>query len=271
MTILVTGARGRIARAVVWELLGRGVPVRVTSREPAALDLPDRVEAATGRAALAGVSTVFLYAGGVEEWLDAAVVEGVRRVVLLSAAGASDTSTDPIARMHGAAEKAVMDSGIGWTFLRPGGFATNTLQWADSIRAEGVVRAPFPQAQSAVIHEADIAAVAVRALLEPGHDGRIHQLSGPESVTQQRQVELIAEAAGRAVRFVELTPEQYRQTLSRWGAADVVDALLRHLAEADGRPDSVCDTVAEVTGRPARTFAQWAADHAEDFRAPGPA
>ncbi|MEU0566945.1 hypothetical protein ABZ297_16375 [Nonomuraea sp. NPDC005983] len=144
-------------------------------------------------------------------------------------------------------------------------FATNTLQWAASIRAEGVVRDPFPEAQVAAVHEADIAAVAVRALLDPGHQGAVHVLTGSRSVTQREQAELIGAAIGRRVEFAELDVEDYRRTLARWGPLEVADALVRHMVEAVDRPALVTNAVQEVTGRPARSFAEWATDHAADF------
>lgn len=284
MTILVTGGRGQVARALVGQLVAAGHKVRVASRNPAAVHrpagVPEQVEVVEGDlarpetfpAALAGATRVFLYAEpqGVDGFLEAAKTVGVEHVVLLSAARAAERvaedPADPIAHLHWAAEQAVAASGIAWTFLQAGGFATNTLQWAEAIRAEGVVRAPYPRAQAAPIHEADLAAVALHTLTEPGHAQRGWVLTGPESLTQQQQVELIGEAIGRPLRFVELSPDAYRQTLRRWGDAALVEALLRHLAQADGHPATVTNTVQQITGRPARTFAQWATDHAADFR-----
>src|SRR5207249_4538557 len=116
---------------------------------------------------------------------------GLAHVVLLSAAGADPASADAITRAHGEAEQAVLDSGIPWTFLRPGGFAANRLLWAGSIREAGVVRDPFPDSHAALIHEADIAAVAARALTTSGHAGAAYTLTGPESLTVRQQASLI--------------------------------------------------------------------------------
>ncbi|MEV0082068.1 NAD(P)H-binding protein [Saccharopolyspora sp. NPDC050642] len=276
MTILVTGGRGSVARSVVEQLLSAGEKPRVISRDPAATRLPEQIEVVRGDLAeppesvLDGVSAVFLYAdrGGVGGFLDAARTAGVEHVVLLSAnvvttPGAPD---DPLIRLHASAERAVLDSGLAWTFLRPGGFATNALAWAGSIRARGVVEAPYPDAHADLIHEADIADAAVRALTEPGHEGRAYPLSGPQSITQREQAEAIAEAIGRPVEFVPQSPDEYRATMAEHGMGYLADTLLRYLAGQDGRPLPVVNTVEVLTGRPARTFAQWAADHASDFR-----
>ncbi|MCK7625841.1 NAD(P)H-binding protein [Streptomyces sp. RS10V-4] len=278
MTILVTGGRGQVARAVVDGLLTAGQPVRVASRDPEAAQVPDGVQAVrvdlsdpgTLPAALDGVEKVFLYADakGIDGFIAAAEAAGAPHIVLLSALGVEtgDPSNDPIVRMHRAAEGALRASGLPWTFLRAGAFATNTLQWAPAIRATGVVRAPYPQAHAASVHEADLADVAVLALTGAGHEGRAYPLTGPESVTQQQQIDCLAEATGRGIRLEEITAEEYRATLSQWGDAEMVDTLVRHLVESDGRPAEVSPVYEELTGRPGRSYAQWAQDHAADFR-----
>ncbi|GAA1288099.1 NAD(P)H-binding protein [Saccharothrix xinjiangensis] len=266
-----------MARAVVARLLEHGHEPRVASRQPDATGAPAGVELVeadltrpeTFRAALEGVSKVFLYAEpkGIAGFLDEAGRAGVEHVVLLSASPvtSADPDRNPLARMHRSAERALIDSGLPWTFLRPATFATNALQWTWSIRAEGVVRAAYPEAHNDAIHEADIAEVAVRALTEPGHVGRAHLMTGPESLTQRRQVELIGKAIGREVEFVEQTPAEYRATLDQWSNGELTDQLLRYLSDNDGVPVPVINTVELVTGRPARTFEQWALDHAADF------
>ncbi|MCP2256595.1 Uncharacterized conserved protein YbjT, contains NAD(P)-binding and DUF2867 domains [Streptoalloteichus tenebrarius] len=280
VVILITGGRGRIARATVARLHAAGHRVRVVSRAPDTLDVPEGVEvvgadlASTTRASdwtpvLDGVTDVLLYAdpGGVDRFLDAASA----RIVLVSALVADDLvapTGDPIARMHQAAEAAVRDSGLPWTFLRAGGFATNALGWAASIRAERVVRAAYPESHSAPIHEQDIADVAALVLSADGseHEGRAYALTGPESLTQREQVDHIAAVLGEAVRFEEISAGDYRAMLGQWGDDSMVDTLLARLAEADGRPALVSTTYQELTGRPGRSFARWARDHVDSFR-----
>ncbi|MET7333577.1 NAD(P)H-binding protein [Nonomuraea sp. NPDC005650] len=276
MTILVTGARGHVARSLVQQLLAVGQPVRAAGRDPGAARLPAGVDAvlcdladpATFDAALAGVTKVFLYAEprGLGGFLTRAAAAGVEHVVLLSALLADPDAADAISRLHGDAEQAVTRSGIAWTFLRPGAFATNTLQWAPLIRAEGMVRDPFPDSRSAPVHEADIAAVAVRALTEPGHEGATYTLTGPELVSRRRQAELIGEAVGRTVRFAVQDVEEHRAELSSWTTPQVADVVIRESAAAVDRPMPATDTVEKVIGRPARTYGEWARDHAGDFR-----
>ena len=281
MTILVTGARGNVTRALVGQLLEAGHQVRAAGRDPGRARLPGEVEVVAADlarpeswdAALDGVTKAFLYAGtaGLGGFLSRA--DGLAHVVLLSALGADPVSEDAITRAHGEAEQAVRETGIPWTFLRPGGFAANRLLWADSVRA-GVVRDPFPDSHSALIHEADIAAVAAGALTSSGHVGAVYSLTGPESLTVRRQASLIGCAAGRRVRVEPQDLDDYRRELTtafearglgRVGSADVVEARIRRLAALVDRPQPTTDTVREVTGRPARSFTEWAADHVEDF------
>ncbi|MFG6201365.1 NAD(P)H-binding protein [Nonomuraea sp. JJY05] len=276
MTILVTGARGHVARSLVQQLLAAGQPTRAAGRNPGAVRLPAGVETVlcdladpdTFDAALAGVTRVFLYAEprGLDDFLTRAATAGVEHIVLLSAMLADPAATDAISRLHGDAEQAVARSGIAWTFLRPGAFATNTLQWAPSVRAEGVVRDPFPDSRSAPVHEADIAAVAARALTEPGHEGAAYPLTGPELVTRRRQAELIGEAIGRPIRFAVQDLDEYRAELCGWTTPQVADVVIRESAAAVDRPAPATDTVEKVIGRPARTYGEWARDHAGDFR-----
>jgi uncharacterized protein YbjT (DUF2867 family) len=228
--------------------------------------LADLAQPETLGPALGGITKVFLYAeqSGLDGFLTHAREAGVEHIVLLSAAGADPNSDDAITRLHGEAEQTVADSGIAWTFLRPGGFATNRLLWADTIRAEGVVREAFPESQSALIHEADTAAVALHALTEPGHEGTGYTLTGPHSLTVRRQAELIGNAIDRPVSVELQDLDDYRRSLSRW-SPEIVEARIRRIAALVDHPAPTTDTVREVTGRAARTFAEWAADHASDF------
>ncbi|MEU3050479.1 MULTISPECIES: NAD(P)H-binding protein [unclassified Streptomyces] len=279
--ILVTGATGQVGREVLNLLVEAGVPVRAGARTPGRLSCPPQVERAevdltrpeTLPAALEGVEKVFLYAvpQGTEAFLEAARQAGVKHIVLLSSRTVEDAfpGQEPIVEMHRAVEAAISASGIAYTFLRPHNFATNILMWGwpESIRAERRVRFPYPGSHSDVIHEKDIAAVAVAALTEPGHEGRGYFLSGPESVTQRRQLEIIAEVLGTPLEFEERTPEQARADLSAIVPPWVADAVFSYWEGSDGVPTELSDTVERITGRPARTFAEWAADHAADFTA----
>lgn len=277
MTILVTGATGSVGRHVVGRLVAAGATVRALTRNPATAGLPEGVEVFEGdltrpdtlRAALRGVERLYLFPvpETSREVVAAAREAGVRRIVVLSSSSVLDESGDNHSgEHHRTVERAVEESGIDWTFVRPDEFATNVLwKWGHSIRTEGVVRAPYGNAPRVLVHEADVAAVAVTALLEDGHAGRAYVLTGPEAITQADQVRAISGALGREVRFEEITPDQAREQMGRVMPVPVVEMVLGYLAGAVADPPVPLDTVEQVTGVPARTFAQWAADHAADF------
>lgn len=274
--ILVIGATGKVGRDVVARLHSAGAPVRALARDPATADLPDGVEVVQGdltdpaglETALDGVHSVFFvwpfFSAGSVAPVVATIADYAHRVVYLSAHGAQDEGTHT---SFGAVESAIEATGLEWTFLRPVGFAANALGWAEDIRSDRPVREPYGQAARSLIHERDIAAVAVRALTEDGHTSAKYLLTGPAAVTQAEQVRVIGEVVGRDARLEELPREVAReQMLADWGDSDVVDGALDYWASLVTEPEPVTDTVREVTGIAARSFADWVADHAAAFR-----
>ena len=254
IVILVTGATGTVGRQVVTQLRERVVPVRAVARDPASAGLPAGVEVARGDLAdpaslephLAGADSVFLVwpfsSPELAADLGARVVEllarHVTRVVYLSAQAAAGRPDSFWATM----ERLIEDSGAAWTFLRPTGFAANTLMWADQIRGQGAVRWPYGAASRSLVHESDLAAVAVRVLTEDRHAGQRYLLTGPEAITQADQARIIGEVTGRAVRWEELPPEQgRRQLLAAWGDPGFVDSALATWAGMVTQPDPPAD------------------------------
>src|SRR2546421_9721916 len=107
---------------------------------------------------------------------------------------------------HADMERLIEESAFEWTFLRPSGFAANTRLWAGQIREHGVVRWPYGAAARSLIHESDIAAVAVRALTGERHGGAKHVLTRPELLNQAEQVHTIREAIGRPAGWGGVPP-----------------------------------------------------------------
>jgi uncharacterized protein YbjT (DUF2867 family) len=280
--VLVTGATGRIGRAVVAQLLDAGVPVRALTRRPDAAGLPAAVEIVAGDfsvpesldAGLQGVGSVFLLCTAPPATAPAVIerlASHARRVVFLSSPHQTPhpffQQPNPMAVMHAEIERLIATAGTASTIIRPGIFASNArFWWADMIRGGEVVRWPYGAAETAPIDERDIAAVAARALYEDGHAGGDYVLTGPQSLSQAVQVSIIGEGIGRRIRFQELSPEEFRRdTAGRW-PRPIVDMLLAAWGATIGRPAFVTSTVADIVGSPARTFRQWVIDHADAFR-----
>ncbi|MGW1158477.1 NmrA family NAD(P)-binding protein [Streptomyces sp. NPDC002519] len=276
--ILVTGATGTVGRQVVAELLARGHAVRALTRNAAKADFPAGVEVVQGDLAepdslipaLEGVTGLHLITFGGAYFapletgpriLELARAAGVRRVTVLHGGGPS------------LLEDAVRaDADVDWTVLMPVEIMANCLAWADGIVASGEVREPFVSRLSAMVHEGDIGAVAAVALTEEGHGGQEYVITGPELLTVGDKVATIAAALGREIALVELSEEQ---AVAQWRAAGYPENVIGFLVEAYGNTPAVgrtvVDTVEKVTGHPARTFAQWAAEHADAFTATVPA
>ena len=281
-SVLVTGATSRVGRAVVDQLLTAGVPVRALTRRPDAARLPAAVEVVAGDltvpesldAAMQDVGAVFLLWTAPPTTVSAVIdrlASHTRRVVFLSSPHTTPhpffQQPNPLARFHAEVERLIAAAGIESTIIRPGMFASNArFWWADAIRERAVVRWPYAAAETAPIDERDIGAVAARALCEDRHDGGDYVLTGPESLSQAEQVSIIGAAIGRPIRFEELSPEEFRRETAGTWPAPVVDMLLAAWSATIGRPAYVTSTVADVVGSPARTFCQWALDHAEVCR-----
>jgi uncharacterized protein YbjT (DUF2867 family) len=275
-TILVTGATGNVGGELVRTLLAGGEQVRALVRDgrqgllpsgaaPAVGDL-DRPE--TLSSALAGTRAVFLLSGyrDMPGLLAAAIGAGVERVVLLSGSSveASDTA-NPISRYMIRSEAAVRASGLPWTILRPSAFMSNTLQWAPQLKARDVVRAPFAGVRQAVVDPLDIAAVAAEGLRTPRHQGRAYRLTGPESLLPADRVRVLAEVLGRRLRFEGQPDVEAREQMRREMPEEYAEAFFSFYARGTVDEAPVLPTVEEVTGRPARTFEQWALAHASAF------
>lgn len=279
MLTLVTGCRGRVGSTLVSLLHRGGHSVRAASRNPAELSLPAGVPAAacdlgdptTFAAALEGVDSVFLYAepSRVDDFLAAARAAGVGHIALLSSSAVltPDAATNPIAASHHAVEEALTASPLTATLLRPGAFAGNAYQWSGAFRSGHPVDLPYPLSQTSPIDETDIAEAALAVLTGTRFQGAAYHLTGPESLTATEQVELLSASSGTPVTVNAVSRDAWKESVSPFVPAEIAEGLLSFWATTDGSPAEVTGDTEKLTGRPARTFGAWAAEHAAAFRA----
>jgi uncharacterized protein YbjT (DUF2867 family) len=275
--ILVTGATGNAGGAVLRALANAGEEVRAVVRDADRAHPPAGVDAVVGdlnephtlAPHLDGVKAAFLLSGyeGLEQTLANMRRAGVERVVLLSSSAAPNGDlTNAVARYHILSERAARESGLGWTFLQPNSFMTNTFQWLPQLRQGDLIRAPFPDVRVATIDPDDVGAVAAAALTSASHAGRAYRLSGPESLAPGERVAILAGVLGRELRFEGQSNEEARAEMSEAMPAEYVDAFFRFFADGDLDESAVLPTVQEITGRPPRSFEEWARAHADAFR-----
>ncbi|SEH01387.1 Uncharacterized conserved protein YbjT, contains NAD(P)-binding and DUF2867 domains [Nonomuraea solani] len=271
MTTLVTGARGAVATALIGLLRERDTPVRAASSAPAdpsvvRCDLRDPSTFAT---ALAGVTSVFLYAepAHADEFAATAAAAGVEHIVLLSSSAVltPDPDASPLAKSHADAERALTSSPVRSTLLRPGTFCGNAMAWSWPIKAGTPVSLPYPGAHVDAVHEADVAAVAAAVLADPALGGRPYTVTGPQSLTFTDQLDLLSRATGRDIAVKHVTREEWKAEMAQYMDGPTGDALLDYWESCDGRPAELTPVVAELTGRPARTFASWAEENRAAF------
>ena len=282
LRILVIGATGTVGRQVVSQLASREIPVRTLVRNPQTADLPPQVEIVRGdltvpdslEPCLAGIDTVFLVWTAPPSAVAAAldrITRQARRIVFLSAPlktphplfqqnNALRTLTEQI-------ERRIDTSSREWTFLRPGMFAANSLNWwAPQIRSGNLVRWPYLDVPTAPVDERDIAAVGVRALTEDSHNHAEYVLTGPQSLTHREQISTIADVLGRELRIEELSPDEARRVGLPSVPSGAENMLLNAWAAAAGQPAYFTSTVEQITGIPPRTFRQWITDHVSAFQ-----
>jgi uncharacterized protein YbjT (DUF2867 family) len=279
--IVVTGATGNVGRPLVQSLASAGEQVTAVSRRIA--DAPDgapngapngvrRLQAdlsqpETLKPALAGAKAVFLLTaaeflanGNMKDVMKVVEASGVKHVVLLSSQGVGTK------RHPSDLEDAVTQSGLGWTMLRPGNFASNAFQWAESIRTQRLMAAPFADVALPAVDPDDIAEVAAAVLSDPSHAGNIYTLTGPQAISPRQQAEAIGQVVGEPVQFVELSREEARSRMLTYMPEPVVEATLGALGTPTPAEQEVSPDVETVLGRPARTFTDWVTRNLPAFK-----
>jgi uncharacterized protein YbjT (DUF2867 family) len=281
--ILVTGGTGLVGRDVVRLLSEQGVAGRALSRNPQkARSLPgirwvtgDLAKPESLPTAFEGAKTLFLVSSIGEDTvalqhnaIEAALNAGVARIVKLSAFGASSHSNAPICRWHYQVEQEMQQSGMEWTILRPHHFMQNLLTQTQYIITDGVVYSASGDGRIPYIDARDIAAVAAVTLTKPGHHGKKYVITGSEALSYRQATEIISKTIGKPLRFVDESPDEARTRRQREGYPPaILESALAISAyqRAEGKTLTITSVVADLTGRPPRTFAEFVRDHAAAF------
>lgn len=282
--IVVTGATGNIGRPLTRALAEAGQQVTAVSRHAATAKVPvqegvrhvaaDLAEPAGLEPALAGAKALFLLLSGdlhatganPADIIAVAEAAGVRRIVLLSTQGVATRPFGATRIAMRAPEDVLRESGLEWAILRPGGFASNALWWAESIRTRGVVAAPFGDIGVPIVDPADIAEAAAACLLHDQHTGGVYELTGPEVITPRGQTQAIAAALGSTVRFHDLTREEAKAAMSQSMPPELAEDTLTILGSPSPAELRISPDIERVLGRTPRPFADWVARHVVAFR-----
>jgi len=282
--ILVTGATGHIGSELVRLLADQGEPARALVHSPdkvAAIQrlgletaLGDYEQPDTLDVAMKGCDQLFLLSPPTprqpqqeQHVIDSARRAGVEHVLKQSVPWAGPDAPLVFSRWHGQVEQHLAQSGLAYTLLRPSSFMQNFLMSAQQVADQGVLYGMFGEGRVAFIDARDIAAAAAELLTNPGHQGASYTLTGPEALSAAEVAERLSAATGRQVRSVDLGPDDYRRALAGAGMPGwLVDGVVEsNTMLAAGHAATVTNEVARLTGRPPRTFAQFAADHRVAF------
>ena len=281
--ILVIGATGTVGSEVLRLLRGRdGIHIRAAVRDKTksavlagpGVDLVlfnyDKPE--TYAPACQGIDSIFIVApfnpNGVAQsqaFLRTAGESGVTHVTKLSVIGSVRNIT--VGKWHAAIDDALKKSGMAWTLLCPGGFMQNFIE-TSAPQLDGGMYFPAGNAKACFIDTRDIAAIAVKALTEPGHEGKEYTLTGPEDLSYAEVAAIIGEVSGRQIRYIDVPEDAARQAmlaahLPEW----LVDVILELNAwSKNGGASEITTTVEDILGRPAHTFREFARDYADHWR-----
>ena len=282
--ILITGATGNIGNELTKILSASSTPARAFVRnglQSKAIALPgieivegDFSEPETFATALAGVDCLFLLipsSSRVEEqqrnFVDEAKRSKVKRIVKLSQLGADENAAGRFQRYHGAVEKHIVKSGIGYTFLRPNLFMQGLLNFRQTISSRGEFYAPAGDAAVSVVDVRDIASVGTRVLTEAAHEGKIYDITGPEALTHEEMARQLSQAIAKTIQYVNVPPEAMRQALlnlgmPEWQAEGLVEDYAHYRR---GEAAGVSSTVHDITGKAVIPFSQFVREYAGKF------
>ena len=284
--ILLTGATGSVGLELAKLFSRKGTLAKAMVRSGTAAEklkdftriepvIGDFDEAASLDAALAGIEKVFLLTNSSERaeaqqlaFVSAAKRAGVKHIVKLSQLHAATDSPVRFLRYHAVVEQAIRDSGMNFTFLRPNLFMQGLLGFSDMI-VQGQLFAPIAASRISLVDTRDIAAVAFAALTEPGHVGRIYDITGPEALSHAEIAARISDAVGHKVNFIEIPPQAMRDAAIEVGfPVWQADGLIEDYAHyARDEAEAVSADSANVIGRTPISFDSFVSDYKSAFTA----
>jgi uncharacterized protein YbjT (DUF2867 family) len=225
--------------------------------------------------ALEGVGTILLITPHHPEQVAQAtnVIEAARdsgndpHIVRLSVAQASHEAPTKNCRQHAHIEEELISSGMPYTILRPTTFMQNTLATARTIASEGRIYQPFKDGKLGMIDVRDIGEVAARVLAEEGHEGKTYTLTGPKAISFHDITQVLSEVLGKKVDYVPISLEKAKEAmldmgLSAWKAEVLIEYARAH---SQGYSNFTTEEVEQLTGHPATSYREFAADFARAF------
>lgn len=277
--ILVTGATGNVGKELVRQLLDKDAQVRVFVRDKRkAANLGDQVELVLGDLdkpetlipAMQGIEYLYLVTAVTQQvtnLIEAATRAGVRYIVKQSTIEA-DRSLGP-GKWHREQERFIEASGLSWTFLRPTMMMVNTIEWwAPTIKGQNAVYFPGGKGSVSPVDPRDVAAVACTVLTQPGHEGEIYELTGPEVLTIHAMVQILARTLDKSIRYVNVPAVMARIWMRRSGMSKhLVNGLMETLGALRRNEYAyVTDAVARVGECEPRSYEEWCSDHIAAFQ-----
>jgi uncharacterized protein YbjT (DUF2867 family) len=274
--ICVTGANGTLSSEVIRHLESAKAPFRgayFSNKEAEAarargLDavIIDYNRPETLQAAFQGCDKLFLLGPNALnqtelEWnaVEAAKAAGVRHIVKQSVMGAVEEAYS-LAKVHRPVEQAIESSGLAWTFLRPNSFMQNAATFmGKTIRDESAFYSASGKAKISHVDVRDIAAVALKALTEPDHEGKGYTLTGPEALTYDEMASDLSEVVGRPIRHINLSRSDLKSGMLAEGMPETIADRMLDLERyfREGRASRITSDIKQVTGREPRTFAEY--------------
>jgi uncharacterized protein YbjT (DUF2867 family) len=289
-SILVTGASGNIGSEVVKQLLVVAPAVSIKAAVHSLQNVKkvkdgnrvkviaiDYNESDTLREALKDVDKLFLLTPDVPNAPDLAsnaVSEakkaGIRHIVKQSVMGADLEADVGTMRLHRQVEEIIEQSGIPFTFLRPNEFMQNFINFhSPSIKGNNAFYIPLEDAKVSLVDVRDIAAVAVKSLIdEDKHKNKTYLITGPEALSYHQVAEVLSNATGKRISYVNISEEEAKAAMKEIGMSDWLINTVSELSDyfRKGKASEVSSAVEEVTGRKPVSFSQFANDYADSFR-----